>query len=462
MPRFGELFVIRVAGNVLGPSIMGTLQYAGTHLHTPLFIVLGHEGCGAVEAAIAEKFHGARHRSRIALLLENIVPALDELDPTMPPAALLSAAVEANVRWTIRELLESPEGKARAAQGDVKLVGACTTSSPAVFGSWSRTPRRRNSLPAQRGDDDRARSRVFGDGAHPCRACGSCRFRKQGRTRAGQHRRDCEVLRKDPYDIELLISYGTSKGGSAGHLALAIRDQAPGDDMVYSANFYADRNREHDGLLHRRTDGQDSEERVPVRDGLVARRHGLVRPRLRRNLQAIGHRHARLRRAGRREGGAGGLLPRINDDYRRRARDTEYHNGEIRYDYLRLNCAKTIGLAFKHGAGYKDLEVTSATLLSGRRVVAAANANIPTEMAMKLLKEWNARGYGLDVVLYRKYAGSTYVDPHEEEKVAFKDLPNRFPSVLSRDFRKGQDRTRTPTTSLRCTSSTTWASTACA
>ena len=66
---FGELFIIRVAGNVLGPSIAGTLQYAGTHLHTPLFVVLGHEGCGAVEAAIAEKFHGARHRSRIALLL---------------------------------------------------------------------------------------------------------------------------------------------------------------------------------------------------------------------------------------------------------------------------------------------------------------------------------------------------------------------------------------------------------
>jgi len=121
---FGELFVIRVAGNVLGPSIAGTLQYAGAHLHTPLFVVLGHEGCGAVEAAIAAKFHGARHKSRIALLLENIVPALDDLDRTLPPAALLSAAVEANVRRTLRELLESPEGKARAAQGDVTLVGA--------------------------------------------------------------------------------------------------------------------------------------------------------------------------------------------------------------------------------------------------------------------------------------------------------------------------------------------------
>ena len=121
---FGELFVVRVAGNVLGPSIAGTLQYAGTHLQTPLFVVLGHEGCGAVQAAVAEKFHGARHRSRISLLLKNIAPALDTLDRTLPPAALLSAAVEANVRWTIRQVLETPEARARAARGDIKLVGA--------------------------------------------------------------------------------------------------------------------------------------------------------------------------------------------------------------------------------------------------------------------------------------------------------------------------------------------------
>src|SRR6185436_19159220 len=43
-----------------------------------------------------------------------------------------------------------------------------------------------------------------------------------------------DVLRQDPYDMELLISFGTSKGGSAGHLALAIRDPASGDDLVYS------------------------------------------------------------------------------------------------------------------------------------------------------------------------------------------------------------------------------------
>ena len=121
---FGELFIVRVAGNVLGPSIAGTLQYAGMHLHTPLFVVMGHEGCGAVQAALAAKFHGAQQASRIELLLENILPALDGLDTTLPPEALMSAAVEANVRWTIRVMLESPEGKARAAEGVIKIVAA--------------------------------------------------------------------------------------------------------------------------------------------------------------------------------------------------------------------------------------------------------------------------------------------------------------------------------------------------
>ena len=138
------------------------------------------------------------------------------------------------------------------------------------------------------------------------------------------------------------------------------------------------------------------------------------------------------------------FFARINDDYRKRARNTEYHDGEVRYDYLRLNCAKTIGAAFRYGAGYKDLEVTSARLLSRTRLVAAANANIPSEMAMRLMQEWHARGYRMDAVLYRKYPGSSFVDPHDDEPIAFKDLPNRFPSVLSRDFRKDEGQYEDP------------------
>src|SRR5262245_20843105 len=44
----GELFVVRVAGNTLSTEIAGSLQYAGSYLETPLFVVLGHEGCGAI------------------------------------------------------------------------------------------------------------------------------------------------------------------------------------------------------------------------------------------------------------------------------------------------------------------------------------------------------------------------------------------------------------------------------
>jgi carbonic anhydrase len=121
---FGELFVIRVAGNVLGPSILGTLQYAAAHLKTPLFVVLGHDHCGAVHAAINSKFHGARHKSRIEVLLENILPALEELDGSQPPESLIQSAVEANVRHTIRKLLETPEAKMQLADGKMMLVGA--------------------------------------------------------------------------------------------------------------------------------------------------------------------------------------------------------------------------------------------------------------------------------------------------------------------------------------------------
>ena len=248
------------------------------------------------------------------------------------------------------------------------------------------------------------------------------------------------VLRQDPYDLELLISFGTSKGGSAGHLALAIRDLAPGEDLVYSANFYADRKPKHEKDFY--TD--DLMVGIPKNEYLFGTASSLG------DKASFGLDFGEIYKrsvvgvrvygvpAAEKEALAA-FFDRINDDYHKRAAKTEYHDREIKYDYLRLNCAKTIGSGFRYGAGYKDLEVESAKILPARtRVVAAANANIPTEMAMKLLKEWNARGYRLDVVLYKKYAGSTWVDPHDEEKVAFKDLPNRFPSVLSRDFRKEQ------------------------
>ena len=246
-----------------------------------------------------------------------------------------------------------------------------------------------------------------------------------------------EILRQDAYDLELLISFGTSKGGSAGHLALGIRDEVPGDDLVYSANFYADRTRKHETGFYT----EDLMISIPKKEYLFKTVSSLG------DTASFGLDFGQIYKrsvvgvrvygvpAGEKEAVAA-YFRGINDDYHQQAKKTEYHDGEIKYDYMRLNCAKTIGSAFRFGAGYSELDITSAKIFSRRKVVVAARANIPTEMAMKLVKEWSKRGYGMDVVLYKKYSGSTYVDPNEEEKVAFRDLPNRFPSVLSRDFRR--------------------------
>jgi len=121
---FGELFIIRVAGNVISPEIKGTLQYAGAHLKTPLFVVLGHEECGAVQAALKMMRDGHREREHIERLLENIVPGLKNVNVTLPAETQVQHAVEANVRWSMHQLLETPEAKARIAEGVMKLVGA--------------------------------------------------------------------------------------------------------------------------------------------------------------------------------------------------------------------------------------------------------------------------------------------------------------------------------------------------
>jgi carbonic anhydrase len=121
---FGDLFIIRVAGNVISPEVMGSIQYAGTHLGTRLLVVLGHEGCGAVQAALQAKFQGAEERSRIALLLQDILPGLAGVDPQLAPPQQLERAVEANVRWSMQQLLQTPEDRANAAEGRMRLVGA--------------------------------------------------------------------------------------------------------------------------------------------------------------------------------------------------------------------------------------------------------------------------------------------------------------------------------------------------
>lgn len=120
----GELFIIRVAGNVVSPEVMGSIQYAALHLETPLFVVLGHEGCGAVAAALDAIHRGLQHPSRIRRLLDNIIPGLSAIEPGFAADDELQRGVEANVRWSIEQIRATPEAQARAVEGKMKLVGA--------------------------------------------------------------------------------------------------------------------------------------------------------------------------------------------------------------------------------------------------------------------------------------------------------------------------------------------------
>ena len=120
----GELFIVRVAGNVVGTEILGSLGYALEHLRTPLFVVLGHERCGAVQAALQTKFHGLREQRNIGELVDAIVPALKEINPSEPEELQWQRAVEANVRWAVRQLAATPAGRAALEDRRVQLVGA--------------------------------------------------------------------------------------------------------------------------------------------------------------------------------------------------------------------------------------------------------------------------------------------------------------------------------------------------
>ncbi len=119
----GELFVVRVAGNVLSAEVAGSLQYATSHLGTPLLLVLGHEGCGAFEAAFATRRDGARFPSHVQGLVDTIVAGLPDPHPSLSPGDELARAVEANVRSSV-ERLAALEGQPGAPGGSVMIVGA--------------------------------------------------------------------------------------------------------------------------------------------------------------------------------------------------------------------------------------------------------------------------------------------------------------------------------------------------
>ncbi|MEN9432761.1 MAG: hypothetical protein RLZZ422_350 [Pseudomonadota bacterium] len=99
---FGSLFVIRVAGNIVAPSQIGSIEYAATRYDTRLVIVMGHTHCGAVTATIEELRNKQRSpSSNLMSIVQRIAPAVSTLMETPlkdDPEALMKHAVRANIR----------------------------------------------------------------------------------------------------------------------------------------------------------------------------------------------------------------------------------------------------------------------------------------------------------------------------------------------------------------------------
>ena len=121
---FGELFIVRVAGNVISPEVMGTLQYAGVHLqHAALHRARPRRLRGGAGGACGERSRRGRARPDRAAARQH---------PAGPRGARRwrnagradAAAVEANVRWSMHQLLDTDEGRARMEEGRYRLVGA--------------------------------------------------------------------------------------------------------------------------------------------------------------------------------------------------------------------------------------------------------------------------------------------------------------------------------------------------
>jgi len=116
----GDLFIIRVAGNVAGTSEMATAEYGAGHLHTRLLLVLGHTKCGAVTAAVKKAdVHGS-----LPALLAHIDPACERAKAS-GAADQVDRAIEENVWETIYSLyVGSAELRELSREGHLKIVGA--------------------------------------------------------------------------------------------------------------------------------------------------------------------------------------------------------------------------------------------------------------------------------------------------------------------------------------------------
>ena len=125
----GDLFVIRVAGNVVAPSQIGSVEFAAERFGTRLVVVLGHSGCGAIEATLEalespSTVEGTNLRSIVDRIRPSVEPLL-ETEVRKDPRALAQKAVRANIRAAANHLRHGSQLLEKLVQsGDLLVVGA--------------------------------------------------------------------------------------------------------------------------------------------------------------------------------------------------------------------------------------------------------------------------------------------------------------------------------------------------
>lgn len=117
----GDLFVARTAGQVADRSVVGSIEYAVEHLAVPLLIVVGHERCGAVKAAVETHGKGGLHGD-LAYLVEQIDPVVGPAEKA--GADVVDAAVKLNVERVVAQLAKVPVIADHVAKGKLRVVGA--------------------------------------------------------------------------------------------------------------------------------------------------------------------------------------------------------------------------------------------------------------------------------------------------------------------------------------------------
>ena len=116
----GDLFVVRVAGNIVEPAVLGSIEYAVGHLHTPLVLVLGHQNCGAVAATLEAVQTNDQPHGDIAALVAAIEPTVPVANSR--PGDLLDNTIHANAEQSATQIIDSPELQAPVHAGQLKVM----------------------------------------------------------------------------------------------------------------------------------------------------------------------------------------------------------------------------------------------------------------------------------------------------------------------------------------------------